>query len=113
MRTFIALLLKEEKAIFTSPIAYVVLSVFLVIMGFAYSYFWSAGTIIYLLMRRNVDAAEMDEVYLEEEDHEGPYGGALAPAAPPALAPEAGTDAWPVIADPTQPHTTNFGITFS
>src|ERR1700720_3331327 len=33
MRTFAALLLKEEKAIFTSPIAYVVLSMFLVIMG--------------------------------------------------------------------------------
>ena len=35
MRTFAALLLKEEKAIFTSPIAYVVLSVFLVIMGYS------------------------------------------------------------------------------
>ena len=37
MRTFIALLLKEEKAIFTSPIAYVVLSVFLIIMGYTFT----------------------------------------------------------------------------
>ena len=37
MRTFAALLLKEEKAIFTSPIAYVVLSVFLVIMGYTFT----------------------------------------------------------------------------
>ena len=37
MRTFGALLLKEEMAIFTSPIAYVVLSVFLVIMGYTFT----------------------------------------------------------------------------
>jgi len=37
MKTFAALLLKEEKAIFTSPIAYVVLSVFLVIMGYTFT----------------------------------------------------------------------------
>jgi hypothetical protein len=54
---------------------------FLLVLGFGYSYFWSAGTIIYLLMRRNVDAAELDEVYLEEEEHEGPYTPAPAPEA--------------------------------
>jgi ABC-2 type transport system permease protein len=37
MTTFAALLVKEEKAIFTSPIAYVVLSVFLVIMGYTFT----------------------------------------------------------------------------
>lgn len=37
MRTFAALLLKEEKALFTSPIAYVVLAVFLVIMGYTFT----------------------------------------------------------------------------
>jgi len=37
MRIFLALLLKEEKAIFTSPIAYVVLSVFLVVMGYTFT----------------------------------------------------------------------------
>jgi hypothetical protein len=57
---------------------------FLLMLGFGYSYFWGASTIIYLLMRRHVDAAEMDEVYLEEEDQEGPYGGHFTPPAPPA-----------------------------
>ncbi len=52
---------------------------FLLILGFGYSYFWSAGTLIYLLMRKNVDAAELDEVYLEEEEHEGPYTPAPTP----------------------------------
>ena len=37
MKTFAALLVKEEKAIFTSPIAYVVLSVFLLIMGYTFT----------------------------------------------------------------------------
>src|SRR5262249_13646975 len=37
--------------------------IFMLVLGFAYSYFWSAGSIIYLLMRRKVDDAELDEVY--------------------------------------------------
>jgi ABC-2 type transport system permease protein len=37
MRAFAALLLKEEMAIFTSPIAYVVMTVFLVIMGYNFT----------------------------------------------------------------------------
>lgn len=36
MRVFGALLRKEEQALFTSPIAYVVLTVFLVIMGYSF-----------------------------------------------------------------------------
>jgi hypothetical protein len=59
---------------------------FLLMLGFGYSYFWSASTIIYLLMRRHVDAAELDEVYLEEDEQEGPYGGHFTPPAPPAVA---------------------------
>jgi hypothetical protein len=51
--------------------------VFLLILGFGYSFFWSEGVIIYLLMRRNVDAAELDEVYLEEDEQEGAYGAPL------------------------------------
>jgi hypothetical protein len=56
--------------------------VFLLLLGFGYSFFWSASTIIYLLMRRNVDAAELDEVYLEEDEQEGPFGSALTPGQP-------------------------------
>jgi ABC-2 type transport system permease protein len=37
MRAFGALLRKEEMALFTSPIAYVVLSVFLIIMGYTFT----------------------------------------------------------------------------
>jgi hypothetical protein len=54
---------------------------FLLILGFGYSFFFSTTTIIYLLMRRLIDAAEIDEVYLEEEDQDG-FGGSIAPTAP-------------------------------
>jgi hypothetical protein len=60
--------------------------VFLLILGFSYSYFWSASTIVYMLLRRNVDAAEMDEVYLDEDEGDGAFGG---PLTPPAVAPTA------------------------
>lgn len=55
---------------------------FLMILGFGYSFFWTASTIIYLLMRRKVDDTDMDEIYLEEDDEE-PYSppGAPQPAA--------------------------------
>lgn len=36
-------------------------------LGFAFSYFWTAMTAIYFLLRRHVDATELDEVYLPEE----------------------------------------------
>jgi hypothetical protein len=52
---------------------------FLLVLGFGYSYFWSASTMIYLLMRRKVDDTELDEVYLEEEDSEEPYSTPVAP----------------------------------
>jgi hypothetical protein len=55
--------------------------VFLMILGFGYSYFWSASTIIYLMMRRKVDDTELDEVYLEEEETEESYATSAAPAA--------------------------------
>jgi hypothetical protein len=54
----------------------------LLVIGFGYSYFWSAATIIYFLMRRQVDDTDMDEVHLEEEEATDPF--ARPPAAPPA-----------------------------
>ncbi len=56
---------------------------FLLILGFAYSFFWTAGTITYLLMRRHVDDTDMDEVYLDEEEAEEAY---TVPPPSPALA---------------------------
>jgi hypothetical protein len=64
---------------------------FLLILGFGYSYFWTASTIIYLLMRRQVDDAELDEVYFEEEDQEDylppPPPGKPSAAPPPPASP--------------------------
>jgi hypothetical protein len=60
---------------------------FLVVLGFGYSYFWSASTIIYLLMRRKVDDTDLDEVYLEEDEAEESYSSSTtmpAPAPAPA-----------------------------
>lgn len=39
-------------------------------VGYLYSYFWTAATAIYFVLRRDVDAAEMDEVFLDEEGAE-------------------------------------------
>jgi len=79
---------------------------FLLILGFGYSYFWSASTIIYLLMRRKVDDTEMDEVYLEEEDQESPYGAGAPPMPKPAApAPPSGDVTMveaPTLRSPTQ-----------
>jgi hypothetical protein len=60
--------------------------VFLLLLGFGYSFYFTVSTIIYLLMRKNVDAAEMDEVYLEEEEPGGPFPSPLPP--PPATVPK-------------------------
>ena len=47
---------------------------FLLLAGFVYSYFWSASTAMYYLLRRDVDNTELEEVYLEgaEDDFEPP-----------------------------------------
>ncbi len=74
---------------------------FLLILGFSYSYFWSASTIIYMLLRRNVDAAEMDEVYLEDEEGEGAFGGPLTPPAAPPPAVKPGTQSLTMVDAPS------------
>jgi len=55
-------------------------------VGFLYSYFWTASTAIYYLLRRDADATEMDEVCPEEEEQPAQAAPPLptAPAAPPA-----------------------------
>ncbi len=35
--------------------------------GFVFSYFWSASTVIYFLLRKQVDATQLDEVYMPDE----------------------------------------------
>jgi hypothetical protein len=71
---------------------------FLMMLGFSYSFFWSAATMIYFLMRKKVDEAELDEVF-EDDEPEAPLAApklAPAPAAPPATS-------LPVITAPATP----------
>ena len=57
---------------------------FLLIVGFGYSYFWTASTLIYFLMRKHVDDTEMDEVYFEEGETEPPPSSVVATQTPAA-----------------------------
>ena len=59
---------------------------FLLILGFGYSYFWTASTILYFLLRKHVDDTDIDEVYLDEENLPPPPPKE-APPAPPAAKP--------------------------
>ena len=63
-------------------------------VGFLYSYFWTASTAIYFLLRYHADAVELDEVFLEEDEDEPASG------LPPIDTDEAGA---PVVADDTEP----------
>ncbi|MCI0464717.1 MAG: hypothetical protein L0Z62_47950 [Gemmataceae bacterium] len=73
-------------------VAFWIYVLFLMVVGFAYSYFWTASTLIYLLMRRSVDETEMDEVHLDEEEFEEPPPRTTtsAPAQAAAQAPAGG-----------------------
>lgn len=62
----------------------------LLAVGFLFGYFWTASTAIYFLLRRDVDATEMDEVFLDEDESEEKYG------LPPITTDEAGA---PVVND--------------
>ncbi|MGL6073688.1 MAG: hypothetical protein ACRC8S_05950 [Fimbriiglobus sp.] len=66
---------------------------FMIIVGFSYSYFWSASTMIYLLMRKKVDDLELDEIYI-------PTTPPPAPVAPSATVPPAPTTSLPVVPPP-------------
>jgi hypothetical protein len=35
--------------------------------GFVYSYFWTAATIVYCILRKSVDGNDFDEVFAEQE----------------------------------------------
>lgn len=57
---------------------------FLLVVGFGYSYFWCASTLIYFLMRQHVDDTEVEEVFYEEDEPESPPSSVVAtPAAKP------------------------------
>lgn len=83
---------------------------FMLMLGFSYSFFWSAMTMIYLLMRRHVDEVELDEVYLEEDEPDSPISAIPQPS--PALTPSgtttvgAGPTSLPMV--PPPPATVSF-----
>src|SRR5262245_26693817 len=62
--------------------------VFLLVVGFGYSYFWTASTIIYSLMRKVVDDTEIDEIHLEE-DLQQPFAQEMNAQPPPGPGPGA------------------------
>ena len=73
--------LKWSEAVSAGLIAWWVYIVIGLIGAFAISFYFSANTIIYYLMRREVDATELDDVYVEEADDELDESAAPAAAA--------------------------------
>jgi hypothetical protein len=73
-------------AVFTGAWLYVV---FMLLVGFVYSYFWSASTVIYFLLRRDVDNTELQEVYVEgaEDEFDMPTGVPATPLVTPSDSP--------------------------
>src|SRR5881392_1726401 len=68
-------------------VAFWITLVFLMVLGFGYSFFWTASSMIYLIMRRRVDDIDIDEVYLEETEPTDPFAGLPPTPAPAAAAP--------------------------
>jgi hypothetical protein len=64
------LTLRPDQDIAATLIAFWVYTVVGVLGAFVVSFYFSANTIIYYLMRHEVDATEMDDVYLEQADEE-------------------------------------------
>jgi hypothetical protein len=77
-----------------------IILIFLLVIGFAYSYYFTAFTQIYFLMRRQVDDTDMEEVYLEEDEPSEPLLPPK-PATPPASPP--GGASLPVVEAPSSP----------
>jgi hypothetical protein len=66
------------------------------VLAFAICFFFSAATIMYFLLRRKVDATDLDDVYAEEVEPELPP----APAAPAPREPAGGVETAPPSENP-------------
>ena len=86
----IGLLLGGEYGASGQFVGFWVGGVKLLAVGFRFGYFWAAAAAIYLLLRRDVDATELDEVFLDDDAGETTCG------LPPQRTDEAGA---PVIDD--------------
>jgi hypothetical protein len=81
--------LKWSEAVGAGLVAWWVYLVIGLIGAFAISFYFSANTIIYYLMRREVDATELDDVYVEETEDDVDEGAGAAAAAPGGTTPVA------------------------
>ena len=75
--------LKTSEDIAAGEISFWVYMTIGLLGAFAISFYFSANTIIYYLMRREVDATELDDVYVEETEDEFGEPVATASAAAP------------------------------
>jgi hypothetical protein len=77
----------------------------LLAVGYLFSFFWTAATAIYFLLRRNVDATEMDDVFLDADESERNFELpkiATDERGAPVVSPEP-----PAAADEVKPQTDN------
>jgi len=79
--------LKWSEKIASGEISFWVYLTIGLLGAFAISFYFSANTIIYYLMRREVDATELDDVYVEETEDE--FGEPVATTTPGAATPSA------------------------
>ena len=81
--------LKPYHRVFSALMCLWIYPLFLMVLGFSYSFFWTASTIIYFLMRRDVDDTELDEVQQYDEELDDSFLKAPAPSTPAAPMPMA------------------------
>jgi hypothetical protein len=79
---------------------------FLLVVGFGYSYFWCSATFIFLLLRKDLDNNEINELHIDDEEDEQ-FTSVLQKPVPtaPTAAPEttaAKTRSLPVVEAPPQ-----------
>lgn len=83
--------LKWSEAVCAVAIAFWVYIVVSLLGAYVISFYFSANTIIYYLMRREVDATELDDVYVEETDEDFGDRPAAPPGSPETVPPAAET----------------------
>jgi hypothetical protein len=103
-------------------IAICVMVVMVLVWSFLTSFYYSGSTVVYMLLRRDVDSTDLGDIYLEEpEESEILPGGGQAPSteseapAPPAFVPESAgaSDAETGPAETSEPDKTSEGDTGS
>ncbi len=90
IKTFVINNRRDEQATFVQNLSAVLMKAWIIatwglVVGFFISMKLTLDTIIYSLLRKDVDGTDMTEVFIEEEEEEGlPPPEGEAPAAPPS-----------------------------